>query len=450
MSNLTRRGFLASSAASIAAPVGRPNLLLILTDQQTHTAVSALGNPYLKTPAMDSLVHGGVSFMQATCPYPVCSPSRAGIFSGLYPHQAGVMQNGLAMKPGIATMGEHFRAAGYRTVYGGKWHLYGKQKGVVRGFDLVTGETALGARMDAPLAARCGEWLRKAPRDPFLMVASFMNPHDICSWIRDHKGTRTYADVTRFPPAPGNMATDPREPAYMLHHRGAGYDLMSQGVGIAAGWTADDFRLYLHDYYRLVEDVDRNIGTLLRALDDSGLASNTVVAFASDHGEGMGAHRWVQKAAFYEESVRVPLVFSAPFLPRRNVKDFATLASLIDIFPTFCDMAGIQAPPGLKGASLSPAIEFGQRLSREFAVSEQGHFGGPEREGRMLRTAGYKYVAYNGGERPEMLFALTNDPGETRNLVTDELSAGLLKQCRTQLAEWARAHDDSFRCPAWG
>jgi arylsulfatase A-like enzyme len=174
------------------------------------------------------------------------------------------------------------------------------------------------------------------------------------------------------------------------------------------------------------------------------------VAFASDHGEGMGAHRWVQKAAFYEESVRVPLVFSAPFLPRRNVKDFASLASLIDIFPTFCDMAGIQAPAGLKGASLSPAIELGQPLARRFAVSEQGHYGGPEREGRMLRTAGYKYVAYNGGERPEMLFDLAADPGETRNLVTDELSAGLLKQCRTQLAEWARAHDDSFRCPAWG
>ena len=133
MAYLTRRQLLAASGAPLLAPPARPNILLILTDQQTHTAVSALGNPYLKTPAMDSLVHGGVSFMQATCPYPVCSPSRAGIFSGLYPHQAEVMRNGLAMKSGIATMGEHFRQAGYRTVYGGKWHLYGKEKGVVRG-----------------------------------------------------------------------------------------------------------------------------------------------------------------------------------------------------------------------------------------------------------------------------------------------------------------------------
>jgi arylsulfatase A-like enzyme len=199
----------------------------------------------------------------------------------------------------------------------------------------------------------------------------------------------------------------------------------------------------------MVEDVDRHIGTLLGALDDSGLAANTVVAFASDHGEGMGGHRWVQKAAFYEESVRVPLVFSAPFLPRRNVKDFASLASLIDIFPTFCDMAGIEAPPGLHGASLSPAIESGRQLARRFAVSEQGHFGGPEREGRMLRTADSKYVAYNGGERPEMLFDLTADPGETRNLAADEMSAGRLQDCRAQLADWARQHSDSFRCPAW-
>jgi arylsulfatase A-like enzyme len=448
MAYLTRRELLAASGAPLLAPPARPNILLILTDQQTHTAVSALGNPYLKTPAMDSLVHGGVSFMQATCPYPVCSPSRAGIFSGLYPHQAEVMQNGLAMKPGIATLGEHFRQAGYRTVYGGKWHLYGKEKGVVRGFDLIAGETALGARMDSPLASKCGEWLRQASRDPFLMVASFMNPHDICQWIRDHKGSRTYRDVSLFPPAPANMAADPLEPEYMLHHRTSGYELMSQGVGIASRWTPDDFRLYLHDYYRLVEDVDRNIAGLLRALNESGLAQNTLVAFAADHGEGMGAHRWVQKAAFYEESVRVPLVFSAPFLPRRSQKDFSSLASLIDIFPTFCDFAGVAPPPGLSGLSLRAAIEAGQPVNRLFAVSEQGNFGAPDREGRMLRTLSHKYAVYNGGERPEMLFNLVNDPGETRNLARLEPASPLLRQCRTQLSAWARQHNDGFRFPA--
>jgi arylsulfatase A-like enzyme len=224
---------------------------------------------------------------------------------------------------------------------------------------------------------------------------------------------------------------------------------MSQGVGIASDWSADDFRLYLHDYYRLVEDVDRNIGGLLSALNDSGLASNTLVAFASDHGEGMGAHRWVQKAAFYEESVRVPLVFSAPFLPRRPVKDHTSLASLIDIFPTFCDFAGIAAPSGLSGASLRPAIESGVAFARPFAVSEQGIFGAPDREGRMLRTLRHKYVAYNGGDRPEQLFDLKTDPGETRNLALAEPDSPLLKQCRAQLADWARKHDDSFRSAHW-
>lgn len=445
MALLSRRGLLAAPAALAAASPARPNLLLILTDQQAHTAVSSLGNPYLKTPAIDSLVRGGVSFMQATCPYPVCSPSRAGIFSGLYPHEAGVMENGRAMKPGVATLGEHFRAAGYRTVYGGKWHLYGEEKGVIRGFETISGETALGSRMDAPLAAKCGDWLRKAPREPFLMIASFMNPHDICSWIRDHKGSRTYSDVSQFPPAPGNMAADPLEPAYILHHRTAGYNLMSQGVGIASEWTADDFRLYLHDYYRLVEDVDRSIGSLLRAVNESGLSSNTLIAFASDHGEGMGAHRWVQKSIFYEESVRVPLIFSAPFLPRRSVKDYMSLASLIDLFPTFCDFAGVAPPPGLRGASLRPAIESGKPLTRDFAVSEQGHFGAPDREGRMLRALTHKYIAYNGGDRPEQLFDLVHDPGETLNLALAEPASPLLKQCRAQLAAWARQHNDGFR-----
>jgi len=322
-------------------------------------------------------------------------------------------------------MGEHFRQAGYRTVYGGKWHLYGNQKGVVRGFDLISSETALGARMDAPLASKCGDWLRQSPRNPFLMVASFMNPHDICQWIRDHKGSRSYSDVSLFPPAPANMAADHLEPAYMLHHRTSGYDLMSQGVGIASQWTADDFRLYLHDYYRLVEDVDRNIAALLRALTESGLAQNTVVAFASDHGEGMGSHRWVQKAAFYEESVRVPLIFSAPFLPRRSRRDFASLASLIDIFPP---------------SATSPALprhlvvwDISRTLSNPAAPPDRSPYGTGifRRAGRQAAcfAPSNKYIAFNGGARPEQLFDLSNDPGVTRNLDQLDTASPLLKQC---------------------
>jgi arylsulfatase A-like enzyme len=105
---------------------------------------------------------------------------------------------------------------------------------------------------------------------------------------------------------------DPGEPEAIQFHRTKGYDLMSQAVGIAAHWNRDDFRHYLHEYYRMGEDVDRQIGRVTAALQATGLAANTVIAFASDHGEGLGGHRWVQKASFWEESAHVPFIWSGP------------------------------------------------------------------------------------------------------------------------------------------
>lgn len=142
------------------------------------------------------------------------------------PHETGVRTNGIGIAPGIPTLGEVFRDGGYETVYGGKWHLPRPFEGMT-GFTRLIGGNSLGARMDEPLATACVEWLRNAPKRPFFLVASFMNPHDICSWIRDHKGTRRYANPDLYPPAPGNMGVDPDEPEDIRYHRTAGYDLMS-------------------------------------------------------------------------------------------------------------------------------------------------------------------------------------------------------------------------------
>jgi len=440
---LTRRTFVGSAAAPFAlrAAEPRPNLLLILTDQQSHSALSAAGNPWLKTPAMDSLAAAGVRFAETICPYPVCSPSRSSVFTGRMPHETGVRANQQAIVAGMPTMGELFRGAGYQTVYGGKWHLP-KSFDDMTAFDKLIGGSSQGGDMDAPLAAARAKWLRGNPRDPFLMVASFMNPHDICEWIRQHPGAHDYPDIDRYPPAPGNMAADPNEPEFIQYHRSAGIDKMSEGVGIAAAWRRDDVRKYLHDYYRLVEAVDRQIAVVLAALRETKLDRKTIVLLTADHGEGMGAHRWVQKASFYEESVRVPLIVSGPGIPRRAAVDRHSLASLIDVLPTFCDYAGIAAPRGVRGASLRPALE-GRPLPRKFAVSEL-RYGDEKREGRMLRTAKYKYVVFNGGARPEQLFDLTVDPGETRNLVPSTAAEPILRQHRDLLRGWLAETGDDF------
>ena len=439
---LTRRAFVGTAATSFAqnAAGTRPNLLLILTDQQSHSVLTCAGNPWLKTPAMDSLAATGVRFAETICPYPVCSPSRGSIFTGRMPHETGVRVNQQSIVAGMPSMGEIFRGAGYQTVYGGKWHLPKSFDGMTA-FDKLIGGSSQGADMDGPLASSCAKWLRGSPRDPFLMVASFMNPHDICEWIRQHPGTHEYPGIDRCPPVPGNMAVDPNEPEFIQYHRTAGYDKMSEGVGIAAAWRRDDVRKYLHDYYRLVEDVDRQIGVVLAALRETKLDQKTIVVFASDHGEGMGGHRWVQKASFYEESVRVPLIISGPGITRRGAVDRSSLTSLVDILPTFCDYANIPAPRDVRGTSLRAAVE-GRPLGRKFAVSEL-RYGDEKREGRMLRGARHKYVVFNGGARPEQLFDLMTDPGEVQNLALDKSAEPVLRQHRDLLRGWiAETHDD--------
>jgi len=445
---IQRRSFLGALGGAALAqdsqqPGGKPNLLLILTDQQTHTALSCAGNPWLKTPAMDSLAARGRRFAEAYCNYPVCSPSRSTVFTSRMPHQTGVRVNGRPIAAGMATMGDTFRAAGYDTVYGGKWHLPRSFDGMT-GFTKLIGGSSQGKDMDTPLANTCSEWIRTNPKGPFLMVASFMNPHDICEWIRQHRGAREYPNPDVFPPAPGNMAHDPSEPECMAYHRSAGYDSMSQAVGIASEWKPFDVRFYLHDYYRMVEAVDAEIAKLLAALRETGLDRNTLIAFASDHGEGMGAHRWVQKAAFYEESAHVPLIFSGPAILQPGAVDRHNLTSLADIFPTFCDYAGLAAPKDAVGKTLRPALEGHHRLERDFIVSEL-RYAEPGREGRMLRTARHKYVVFASGARREQFFDLQTDPGETFNLAQRPDGAPRLDEHRGLLKKWISATGDDFR-----
>ena len=452
--NINRRHFLAGTALGLAAaptaaprtgPSARPNVVLIMTDQQSNSALGANGNPYLKTPAMDSLVAEGVSFQQSYCTYPVCSPARGSIMTGRMPHETGVRKNNQAIVEGMVTMGEHFRANGYETHYAGKWHIpegFGKPPG----FHHLIGGHSLGANMDEPLATECVRFLTGSPSEPFLLVASFMNPHDVCHWIRGHEGSRAYESTAAFPPAPGNLWRDPEEPEYIQYHRDANYNRMSNSLHISKEWKADDFRHYVHDYYRLVEDVDRQIGRVLSALRFRGLAGNTVVVLTSDHGEGLGAHRWTQKAAFWEETARVPLIVAGKGVKRKGVVDDRSLVSGMDVLPTMCDYAGIPAPEAVRGRSLRPALE-GTGWNRPYIVSELSHLGSPDRQGRMLRTERYKYIVFNGGARPEQLFDLQLDPGEVHNLARTENGEKPLLDHRKLLSKWMEETRDDFRLP---
>jgi arylsulfatase A-like enzyme len=351
------------------------------------------------------------------------------------PHETGVEVNGRPIRDGIPTMGEIFRHAGYRAVYGGKWHLPRSFEGMT-GFEKLIGGHGLGAKMDNPLASTCSQWLRANPREPFLMVASFMNPHDICQWIRDNASDDARPLPEGAPPPPANLEAFEREPDAVSYHRTAGYDLMSQAVGIAHRWTVGQTRRYLHSYYRMVEAVDSEVGRVLDSLREAGLEERTLVVFASDHGEGMGGHRWVQKASFYEESVRVPLMMAGPGIQPGTLQD--SLVSLADILPTLCDAAGLPAPTPCRGISL-----LRNNQARRFAVSEL-RYGDESRDGRMIRTQRWKYTVFRTGETREQLFDLKRDPGETANLIGTPEASGPREELRGWLAGWIQESGDRF------
>ena len=441
-----------------------PNILIILTDQQTHAAISAHGNPHLHTPHMDSLVHSGLSFRNAYCASPVCGPSRGSLLSGRLPHRTGVEVNGPAVEPAITTMGQHFRQAGYRPFYAGKLHLGPNPRqgieevGGRQGFEYLCDEypegipRQLGADTDPVWTDHAVEFLRsQGPQDsgadePFLLVASLHNPHDICYWVMEWHHIVDVASDSELPPLPANFQPVPDEPEFV------GLCRKRTEYGPEMSWTHDwdetDWRRYLYVYNRLTERVDRQIGRLLGALEESGLADDTLVVMTSDHGEGVAAHKWVTKLMLWEEVVRVPFVMRLPGVVPAGRVDSTHLASGLDLFPTLCDYANIEAPAGIDGESLRPVVEGPELPGRESVVTElQAFLDDESKKGRMIRTARYKYIAFSHGQRPEMLFDLGNDPGETENLAYQADYREVLFEHRELLRKEVEKTADPFVLP---
>jgi len=213
-------------------------------------------------------------------------------------------------------------------------------------------------------------------------------------------------------------------------------------------WDENDWRRYLYVYNRLTERVDEQIGRLLRALEKSGLANDTLVVLTSDHGEGVAAHKWVTKLMLWEEVVRVPFVIRLPGAVPENKVDRTHLVSGVDLLPTLCDYADIAAPEGIDGQSVCPVIENPALPGRSHVVTELQPFLDDEtKRGRMIRTARYKYIAFSHGQRPELLFDLENDPGETENLACLASYREVLSEHRELLSEEIEKTADPFVLP---
>jgi arylsulfatase A-like enzyme len=418
----------------------RPNILLITTDQQQVTGTSAAGNPWLKTPHMDSIAANGVYFTRSYCAFPLCSPSRSALHTGRTPHEIKVDRNSVPIDPAMPISGQVFRAAGYDTAYAGKWHMPNPYpSGGIAGFEVLNKTSRAGKLAhdvdDATMNAAI-EFLKRKHERPFYLVVSFINPHDICllagekSPLRDQVWKKYEPSANaKLPPLPANFgqAGDAANPRGVKH----------------AEWDENHWQRYRYAYYRMVEDVDEQVGRVLGTLRQIGQEDQTIIVFTSDHGEGLGSHRWTGKMMFYEEEAAVPLIVSWKGVTPARRLDQTHLVSTLDVLPTLCDYAGIQPPPAMRGESLRGVIKKPEQPGHQFVVSEMT---GPGAAGAgrnfMVRTKQYKYVLLPGAGRTEMFFDLQADPGEIKSLTADPAFADELRRHRQLLAQWKKTTEE--------
>lgn len=440
--------------AAVPAGARAPNVLFIMTDQQIADGLSSrMGREYLNTPALDRLAARGTFFTRAYAANPLCMPSRNSIFTGRYPHETGVTDNtpmhtGMKLDPvEFPLMGTYFKRAGYRTGYFGKWHLCADSKQPdAHGFEQIDPQ-----QKDAVTADRAVEFLRQRHERPFLLVASFLNPHNIAEYTRGQPlsngpvGEPPALDA--LPPPPANLGAPAFEPDTMTQIR-RGYHA-NRRLFPVGDFPPSVWRAMRWGYYRMIEKVDAEIGRVLATLEEQGLDQNTVIVFVSDHGECAGAHGLAQKTVFYEESVRVPLIIHAP--GQKVARDSDALVNVgVDLLPTLLSYAGLPQPSKLRGANLRPLVA-GETVSgwRDAVVvgnhmSQGGKVDGfvPITEGRMVRTERYKYCVYAHGERRESLVDLIEDPGEMIDLASDPGYRSVVEEHRERLRRFGAEQGD--------
>lgn len=425
--------------------VQRPNILWYCTDQQRFDTIGALGNPYVKTPKLDSLVKLGTSFTHAYCQSPICTPSRASFMTGMYPSRIHNCRNGNDTWDNHPPLISKLLAeAGYDCGMVGKFHLQSS-----------------GYRTEPRLDDGYSYWkFSHAPRD------DWAEGHDYGDWVRDKGGDldalRLHED--RVPPElhqttwvtdcaldfleqprtkPWFLTLNPYDPhplfippkAYAEQFNPEAMpgpyfqetDLEQQETlkDVAFQTLAehpDEFedKQLQALYYAMIAQLDTQFGRLLDHLDKTGQRENTVIIFCSDHGEMLGDHGLLYKGCrFYEGLVRVPLIFSSPEFQSNLQSD--ALVELIDMSATLLDIAGVERPEAMQGKSLMPILRGETIKHRSFVRSEyfdaldSSFVEGDLSYATMYRDERYKLCVYHYHALGE-LYDLQNDPWEFTNL----------------------------------
>ena len=444
------------------------NILILYSDDQTFRTIQALGNKEISTPNLDKLVKSGLTFQQAHVmgghQGAVCIPSRAMLMTGRYVNR--LPGDGNVIPDSLKSLPEVLREKGYTTFHTGKWHsdknsyarMFSKADNIFFGgmhFPKEGGQehprvnhfdpsgkypiekSFLSETYSSYLYAQTAiDFLssREAKNKPFFCYVAFTSPHD-----------------PRTPTEKFAKAYDPSKislpPNFLPEHPFNNGDLNVRDENLLPHpRTEKAVKEDIAAYYGMISELDEQIGRIMATLEKEGLLKNTLIVFAGDNGLAMGQHGLLGKQNLYEHSIRVPMIFSGPGIPKNARNN--SFVYLSDITPTIYDYLKIKAPKTVEAKSLSAIIRNPTKAVREQIYNVYGHWS------RSLKTKdGYKLILYNvDGVLTKQLFNLKTDPWEKHNLAQDKSQERRILSMRERLKKEMLEKNDNLQIdlPDWG
>lgn len=441
------------------ANVTRPNIILIMADQLAAHALSLYGNTVCKTPNLERLAAEGTVFENGYSNNPLCVPSRASMMSGQLSPDIGVYDNANELPSSVPTMAHYLRHAGYWTELCGKMHFIGpdqehgfNQRSVTdvypanfqwiadwqAGPAFVPSGTALNGVVEAGPCIRTMQEdyddevahsaiqslydrARETDRQPFFQIISFTSPHTPFTVSQDYWDRYEASEIDE--PGVGVLPFED-------------LDYHSKALFFAHGRhrhkvTQEHLMAARQAYYGMISYIDDKVGCILDTLEKTGQRDNTSVFFVSDHGEMLGERGMWFKQTFWEWSSHVPFIASVPGIAGGGRCD--KVVSLVDLLPTFLDLAGADSPD-LAGKSILPLMSGDTDTWLDVAISDYLAIG-PCVPCRMVRKGPFKYIYTHG--HPALLFDLDADPMELKNLAEGAEFVDVLAELQAiAFADW--------------
>lgn len=456
-----------------------PNIVFILTDQQRYDTIRSLGFPYMDTPNLDRMVDEGVSFTQTFITSPSCAPSRASLYTGLFPHTTGVYKNEDTWRHSWI---ELLSKAGYYCVNVGKMHTYpfetpmgfherhvvenkdryypivpfyidqwdkalwarGLQKpGRVTYRDKEDYEERLGAfewelpedmHPDFFVGDMATWWINSHPKEePLFLQVGFPGPHP------PYDPVARYAEPYMERELPLPKVTEKeiaQQPPPLKALRSQHMEVDHDAVVHLSEPSREQLHRQRAYYLANVTMIDEKIGQILKALEDNGYLENSVVIFASDHGDSLNDHGHSQKWTMYDEVTRVPAIVWAPgrFEGGRQI---GGLTQLMDLGPTVLELAGVPVPEAMEANSLLPALRGEEWEERRYVFAEHGRDAILQETDFMTMVRDQQWKLVHFVDEPSgQLFDLRNDPEEVNNLWEDPNHEEKKRELLAMIRDW--------------